>query len=58
MDAITRTNFSFPGQKDLYIGKVRDVYNIENKYLMMVVSDRSLLSMLFYQRESLLRGKY
>lgn len=40
MDAITRTNFSFPGQKDLYIGKVRDVYNIENKYLMMVVSDR------------------
>lgn len=40
MDAIIRTNFSFPGQKDLYIGKVRDVYNIENKYLMMVVSDR------------------
>ena len=40
MDAITRTNFSFLGQKDLYIGKVRDVYNIENKYLMMVVSDR------------------
>lgn len=40
MEAVTRTNFNFTGLKDLYIGKVRDVYNIENKYLMMVVSDR------------------
>ena len=40
MQALTKTNFQFPGQKDLYIGKVRDVYNIENKYLVMVVSDR------------------
>lgn len=38
--AITKTNFKFPGQKGLYIGKVRDVYNIDNKYLVMVVSDR------------------
>lgn len=38
--AITKTNFSFPGQRDLYIGKVRDVYNIEGKYLVMVVTDR------------------
>jgi len=39
-NAITRTNFSFPGQKDLYIGKVRDVYNINDEILIMVTSDR------------------
>ena len=38
--AIVKTNFSFPGQKELYVGKVRDVYNINNEYLVMVVSDR------------------
>ncbi len=39
-EAITKTNFNLPGQKGLYVGKVRDVYNIENKYLVMVVTDR------------------
>jgi phosphoribosylaminoimidazole-succinocarboxamide synthase len=39
-NAITRTNFTFPGQKDLYIGKVRDVYNIKDELLIMVTSDR------------------
>lgn len=38
--ALTKTNFSFPGQKSVYHGKVRDVYNISNEYLVMVVSDR------------------
>lgn len=38
--AIVKTNFNFEGQKDLYVGKVRDVYNIKDKYLVMVVSDR------------------
>ena len=38
--AITKTNFSFPKQKGVYIGKVRDVYNIDGKYLVMVVTDR------------------
>jgi phosphoribosylaminoimidazole-succinocarboxamide synthase len=38
--SLTKTSFSFPGQKGLYIGKVRDVYNIEGKYLVMVVTDR------------------
>lgn len=38
--AITKSNFNFPGQKDLYVGKVRDVYNINDDYLVMVVSDR------------------
>lgn len=38
--AIVKTNFNFPGQKSLYKGKVRDVYNIDDKYLVMVVTDR------------------
>ncbi len=38
--ALTRTDFNFPGQKSVYHGKVRDVYNIDNEYLVMVVSDR------------------
>ncbi len=40
MEALVKTNFKFEKQKDLYIGKVRDVYNIDNKFLVMVVSDR------------------
>jgi phosphoribosylaminoimidazole-succinocarboxamide synthase len=38
--AIIETNFRFPGQKSFYKGKVRDVYNIDDQYLVMVVSDR------------------
>ena len=34
------TNFNFPKQKSFYKGKVRDVYNIDDKLLVMVVSDR------------------
>ena len=40
MKAVVKTNFNFPKQKSLYVGKVRDVYNIDDKYLAMVVSDR------------------
>lgn len=40
MNAITKTNFKFPNQKSFYKGKVRDVYNIDDKMLVMVVSDR------------------
>jgi phosphoribosylaminoimidazole-succinocarboxamide synthase len=40
MEAIKSTDFNFPGLKNLYHGKVRDVYNINDKYLVMVVSDR------------------
>ena len=38
--ALVKTDFSFPGQKSLYKGKVRDVYNIKDELLVMVVSDR------------------
>lgn len=37
---IVSSLFSFPGQKSIYKGKVRDVYNIGDKYLLMIVSDR------------------
>ena len=40
MKAIVNTDFHFEGQKGKYVGKVRDVYDIDNKYLVMVVSDR------------------
>jgi phosphoribosylaminoimidazole-succinocarboxamide synthase len=33
-------NFQFPGQTSFYSGKVRDVYSIENKYLVMIASNR------------------
>lgn len=40
MEAIVKTDFHFPGQKSVYKGKVRDVYNINDEYLVMLVSDR------------------
>ena len=40
MAAITKTDFNLPGQDGKYVGKVRDVYDIDGKYLVMVVSDR------------------
>ena len=38
--ALTRTDFNFPGQKSVYHGKVRDVYNINDEKLVMVATDR------------------
>lgn len=38
--ALIKTNFHFPGQKGVYHGKVRDVYNIGNNLLIMIVTDR------------------
>jgi len=38
--AIIQTDFNFPGQKSVYKGKVRDVYNINDDHLVMIVSDR------------------
>lgn len=40
MNAIKETHYSFPGQTGFYKGKVRDVYTINDKLLVMVVSDR------------------
>ncbi|WP_395806133.1 phosphoribosylaminoimidazolesuccinocarboxamide synthase, partial [Daejeonella sp.] len=40
MSAIKETHFNLPGQTQFYKGKVRDVYTIGNKFLVMVVTDR------------------
>ncbi len=40
MKALTKTNFNFKNQKSLYNGKVRDVYNINDELMVMVVTDR------------------
>jgi phosphoribosylaminoimidazole-succinocarboxamide synthase len=40
MDSIKETNYKFPNQTNFYKGKVRDVYTIKDKYLVMVVTDR------------------
>lgn len=37
---ITLTNFNFQNQTSVYHGKVRDVYTIADKYLVMIASDR------------------
>ena len=39
-NTITDTNFNFPNQKNLYKGKVREVYNINDELLVMVATDR------------------
>jgi phosphoribosylaminoimidazole-succinocarboxamide synthase len=39
-NSIVKTDFRFPGQKGVYKGKVRDVYNINDDYLLMIVTDR------------------
>ena len=40
MKALTTTEFNFSGQKSVYHGKVRDVYDIDDDLLVMVATDR------------------
>ncbi len=40
MNAITQTDFQFPRQTGYYKGKIRDVYTIDQKIMLMVVTDR------------------
>jgi phosphoribosylaminoimidazole-succinocarboxamide synthase len=40
MNTITTTNFNFTGQKSVYRGKVREVYNINDDLLVMIATDR------------------
>ena len=37
---LTHTDFHFPGQKSVYHGKVRDVYDINDDLLVMIATDR------------------
>lgn len=39
-NAITKSTFEFKGQTNVYNGKVRDVYTLDNGLLVMVASDR------------------
>lgn len=40
MEALTKTNFNFPNQTNVYHGKVRDVYTIGKDTLVMIATDR------------------
>ena len=40
MDSIVKTDFDFSGLTGKYTGKVRDVYFIKDKYMVMVATDR------------------
>ena len=40
MKALTQTDFHFEGQKSVYHGKVRDVYDINDDVIVMVATDR------------------
>lgn len=40
IQTINETHFNFPNQKSVYKGKVREVYNIDNRFLVMIASDR------------------
>jgi len=40
MQTINQTSFNCPKQKSVYRGKVREVYNIDDKYLVMIATDR------------------
>ena len=40
MNALTKTEFKFEGQTDVYHGKVRDVYHFQDELLVMVATDR------------------
>ncbi|WP_339651147.1 phosphoribosylaminoimidazolesuccinocarboxamide synthase [uncultured Salegentibacter sp.] len=39
-NTIIKTDFNFPGQTDVYKGKVRDVYTLKNNKLVIVATDR------------------
>lgn len=39
-NSLTRTDYDFPGQSNVYHGKVRDVYSIGEDKLVMIVTDR------------------
>jgi len=51
-------NLQFPGQTGFYRGKVRDVYTIKDKFLVMIASIVFLHSMLFYRAPYLIRDRY
>ena len=39
-NTLTKPQFNFPGQQQVYHGKVREVYTLDNDILLMIASDR------------------
>jgi phosphoribosylaminoimidazole-succinocarboxamide synthase len=39
-NTVTTTNFNFPGQTNVYKGKVREVYTLKDEYMVMIATDR------------------
>ncbi|MFN8257161.1 MAG: phosphoribosylaminoimidazolesuccinocarboxamide synthase [Bacteroidales bacterium] len=39
-NVVLQTNYNFPNQRSIYRGKVRDVYNINDELLIMIVTDK------------------
>ncbi len=40
INTISKTNFKFPYQSSIYKGKVRDVYTINDEFIVMIATDR------------------
>lgn len=51
MKALTKTEFHFDGQKSVYHGKVRDVYDINDDLIVMVATTESQHSMSYCLKE-------
>ena len=56
MEVLKQTDFKFDGQKSVFHGKVRDVYNINDEYMVMVATDR--ISASFCPKEFPTRGRF
>ena len=50
MNALIKTSYRFPNQTAVYNGKVRDVYTIGGKELVMITTDRIDASRNTFQR--------
>ena len=55
---VLKTDFNFPKQKGVYKGKVREVYNIADEYLVMITSDRLSAFEWFYSKEFRLKDRF
>jgi len=57
MKSVTATQFHFAKQTGLYIGKVRDVYTIDGRILVMIATDRISAFDIVFPKESLIKDR-
>ena len=57
-NVILKTEFSLPGQTNLYKGKVRDVYSVGEDTLVMIALVEFQHSIMFCHKEFLTKDKY